>query len=217
MPMIPSSLRVVSWIQLVRGLIAAAGILVALVQGHLSLDFGVLGILIFFGLRKLRQGWRTCALVFLWLDMLAAVVVLVPGLTAHPTADFALLGVWLARVSPFGLCVLAILHFALAVWQYRVLTRPAIRSLFLGRAKRHAGRRSSGTLPARHPGAKGRSRSPEWMAPQAGDVLARGGPGHAGTRGDHQVGAPRLLRQPPRPARELGDPTQAAQPGKRRP
>ncbi len=79
---------------------------------------------------RLSRGWRTCALVFLWLGMLLAPVAFFMGLAANSPAYFQVLGVRLASISPVWLSVVSVPYFILNFWQYRVLTRPDIRSLF---------------------------------------------------------------------------------------
>lgn len=129
--MLPRSLRVVAAIQLLFGLSSAFGILFQLGQGRVNLDFGVLGIPIYFGLKRLSSGWRTCALVLLWVELIIASAMFFLGLAAQPPAYFKVFGVGLASVSPLWLSIAALPLFALALWQYRVLTRSEIRSLFL--------------------------------------------------------------------------------------
>jgi hypothetical protein len=130
--MIPRALRFVAVIQLLGGLAAAAGIVVQMMHGHLNLDFGVLGIPIFFGLTNLRCGWRTCALVFIWVGILLAPIAFFLGLAAQSPAYLLVFGIRLADVSPVWLSVVSVPVFLLQVWQYQVLTRPDVRSLFLG-------------------------------------------------------------------------------------
>ena len=132
--MIPKALRVVAVIQLVTGVLAVAGMLVQIVQARLLLDFNALGIPIYYGLLQLKTPWRTCALVFLWLEMIAAPVWFVFGLSARDPAPFQVFGIPAGDVSPAWICVLAVPSFVLAVWQYRVLTRPEIRALFVSSA-----------------------------------------------------------------------------------
>src|SRR5690606_32759624 len=114
------------------------GILVQLVQHHVDVDFGVLGIPIYFGLRRLSSGWRTCALVLLWISLLMSPVLFALGLAARSPAYFTLFGIRLANISPVWVSVAAVVVFLLSLWQYRVLTRPEIRSLFLRPAEGYA-------------------------------------------------------------------------------
>lgn len=128
--MIPRALRIVAVLHLLSGIVSAVGTVLLLLQSHVYLDLGVLGIPIYYGLLRLSSGWRTCALVWLWLSMLTMpVVVLIAWLTNEP-APLRIFGLQLSALSPFSLTVLSIPMFLLALWQYRVLTRPDIRALF---------------------------------------------------------------------------------------
>jgi hypothetical protein len=129
--MIPTALRVVALLHLLGGVLTVAAILVKLTHGRISLDFGVLGIPIYFGLMRFSRGWRTCALVFIWLGILLAPVAFILGLTTHFPAYFQIFGVRLASIRPVWLSVASVFWFLLELWQYRVLTRADIRSLFL--------------------------------------------------------------------------------------
>jgi len=100
-------------------------------QGHFSLDLGVLGIPIYFGLMRRSGGWRTCALVFLWVGMLMAPVAFITGLASGSPAYFKVFGVQLSSLSPVWLSVVSVPFFLLNLWQYRVLTHPEIRASFL--------------------------------------------------------------------------------------
>jgi hypothetical protein len=128
--MIPKALRVVAWIHLLGGLLSLAGVVSQLTHDRFLLDFGILGIPIYFGLMERSNGWRTCAIVILQIDLLLVPCVFVLGLVSHAPARFQVSGVELARVSPLWLAVLAVPIFVLAWWQYRVLQRPEIEALF---------------------------------------------------------------------------------------
>ena len=128
--MIPTALRVVALLHFVGGLASAVGMLVQLTYGHINIDFGVLGIPMYFGLMRLDSGWRTCALVFVWMSIVAAPFVFFIGLSAEVPAYFQAFGVSLATVSPVWLSVTTVPFFLLSLWEYRVLTRRDVRSLF---------------------------------------------------------------------------------------
>lgn len=110
---------------------SAIGILVQLTRGHLSLDLGVLGIPIYFGLLRRSSGWRTWALVFAWVGMLVSPAAFLLGLASRNPAYFKVFGLQLASLSPVWLSVVSVPFFFLNVWQYRVLTHPEIRASFL--------------------------------------------------------------------------------------
>jgi hypothetical protein len=127
---IPTSLKIVAALFLLGGICSAIEVLVSLLHGHISINFGVLGLFIGPGLLRLSPGWRTCALVFLWLGMIVVPIAAVLFMTASGPAEFTLFGQKVGP-APKGLgVVIAALAFGLAVWQYRVLTRPDVRRLF---------------------------------------------------------------------------------------
>jgi hypothetical protein len=101
-----------------------------------SFNFGVLGIPIYFGLMHLRRGWRTCALVFLWSGMLLLAVAFFLGF-GNAAVHFQILDVRVARIPTIWASVLSVPLFLLCLWQYRVLTRPDVRSLFTSAATGH--------------------------------------------------------------------------------
>ena len=128
--MIPTALRVVALMHLVFGLLSVAGILVQLTRGQINLDFGVLGIPIYFGLMRFSNGWRTCALVFTWFGMIMAPIIFILGIALRMPAYFQIFGIPLGSVSPIWISVAVVPGFLLSLWQYSVLTRDDIRSLF---------------------------------------------------------------------------------------
>ncbi len=127
---IPISLKVVAFLFILSGLFSLIEIVVSLLHSHLNLNFGVLGLFIGPGLLRLSRGWRTCGLVFLWIAMIGSPIIALLFMTVSGPLDFTLFGQQAGHVSKeFGM-VLAALAFALAVWQYRVLTRTDVRRLF---------------------------------------------------------------------------------------
>ena len=128
--MIPTALRVVALMHLVFGLLSVVGIMVQLTRGHINLDFGVLGIPIYFGLMRFSNGWRTCVLVFTWFGLVMAPIVFILGIVLRIPANVQMFGIPYANVSPIWLSVAAVPGFFLYLWQYRVLTRDDIRALF---------------------------------------------------------------------------------------
>lgn len=127
---IPVSLKVVAILFIIGGVSAVIEVLVSLANGHININLGVLGLFIGPGLLALCPGWRTCALVFLWVAMIGIPVVgaLMIG---HPgPLDFKIFGQKVGN-APREIALIAVpIVFCLAVWQYRVLTRPDVRKLF---------------------------------------------------------------------------------------
>lgn len=129
-PIIPTPLKVVAWLFIIGGIWAVIEVLVALTQSRISINFGVLGLFIGPGLLKLRPGWRTCALVFLWIGLIGFPIIFLLGLSGKVPAYFEMFGVKLARIPSWWVSVGVVPFFLLVLWQYRVLTRPDIRRLF---------------------------------------------------------------------------------------
>jgi hypothetical protein len=128
---IPTSLKVVAFLFILSGIFSLIEVIVSLVHSHFSFNFGVLGLFIGPGLLRLSRGWRTCALVFLWIAMIGLpIFIAVIFVLAGGPLDFKLFGQQVGHASPEFAIVLAALLFALAVWQYRILTRPDVRRLF---------------------------------------------------------------------------------------
>jgi len=130
-PSIPVSLKVVAWIFIIGGVLACIEIVVALLHEHININFGVLGLFIGPGLLKLRRGWRTCALVYLVIALIAIPIITLLSLGA-PASGFhiSVFGQPLSRAPMELVLVIAIGAFLLGVWALWVLTRPEIRALF---------------------------------------------------------------------------------------
>ncbi len=129
---IPISLTSVAVLFILGGISAVIEIIVSLMNNHININFGVLGLFIGPGLLRLSRGWRGCALVFLWIAIIGTPIVAIAIMFfAHSgPLDFTLFGQKAGHVSKeIGLAIAAIV-FVIAWWQYRVLTRPDIRQLF---------------------------------------------------------------------------------------
>ena len=129
-PRIPTALKVVAALFILSGFWAILEILGALLQGHIYINLGVIGVFVGLGLLALRPGWRTCALVLLWIAMIAAPFLGLLMLFRRDPIDVVVFGRKVGDApGPFGLFISTVI-FLLAFWQYRVLTRPDIRALF---------------------------------------------------------------------------------------
>ncbi len=127
---IPVSLTVVAVLFILGGIHAVIEVVVSLAHSHLNINFGVLGLFIGPGLLALRRGWRTCALVFLWIAMIGIPIITVLMLGHSGPLDFKVFGQKVGYVSKeIGLAI-AVVLFLLSFWQYRVLTRRDVRLLF---------------------------------------------------------------------------------------
>jgi hypothetical protein len=127
---IPTPLNVVAYLFLLMGIMSAFEILGELTHGTIRFGFGVLGIWIFFGLRRYSPGWRTCALVFIWLGMIGLAIAFIYGFLGSGPAFITVFGRRYADIPVIWISVGAGLFFPLEFWMYHVLTRPDIRILF---------------------------------------------------------------------------------------
>lgn len=127
----PLGLKIVAGLFIFFGASTIIEVVVALLRGHLNLNLGVLSLFVGLGLLRYSRGWRTCGLVFLWIAMISALFAGVLFFATDAPTHFAVFGQKVGD-APQALGVLfAAGVFGLAVWQYRVLTRPAIRALFV--------------------------------------------------------------------------------------
>jgi hypothetical protein len=100
-------------------------------QGYLHFYFGILGIGIFAGLRRYSRIWRFCALMFTWYGIITLSIALFVCLCDQSAAATALyFGHRLSTVPADWLCIPLVMVLLVTLWQYRVLTHPAIRRLF---------------------------------------------------------------------------------------
>ena len=127
---IPIALQVVAALFLINGVGTLVGMLVLLASGSVRIDFWVLGIPTFFGLRRFSIGWRTFALVCIWFGLIICPVAFLFGLFGSTPTHFKLFGIRMGQVAPIWLSVASVPMFLFELWQYRVLTRPDIRALF---------------------------------------------------------------------------------------
>jgi hypothetical protein len=126
----PAALKVVAVLFIISGVLAVLEILVSLTRNHINFNFGVLGIFIGLGLLRFRRGWRTCALVFIWLMLIFIPVFGIMVLAGTRPIHLKLFGQQMGYASATFAFFVATVLFALAVWQYRVLTRPDVVQLF---------------------------------------------------------------------------------------
>jgi len=126
----PLSLKIVAALLILGGISSIIDVIVDLTQGTLPLNFGALGLFVGIGLLRFSRAWRTCALVFLWIAFIGLPLV---GLAFLFFAGAVNYTIFWQKVGPGSRVIavaLAALLFAVAVWEYRVLTRPDIRKLF---------------------------------------------------------------------------------------
>ena len=119
---IPTSLRIIAVLFFLGGISSIIEMAVALMNNSISVNFGILGLFIGPGLLRLSKAWRTCALVFIWLALIAASIGIVVCVMAFFLPTFG--------DASIGILLLVIILFFVALWEYRVLTNPNIRKLF---------------------------------------------------------------------------------------
>lgn len=129
---LPVSLVVLAILFILGGISSVIEVFVSLMRNHININFGVLGIFIGIGLLRLRRVWRTCALVFTWLGLIAAPIIGLLFLNHSGPLDFNVFGEKVGHASKELGIVVVIAFFVYSIWQYRVLTRSDIRLLFFG-------------------------------------------------------------------------------------
>ena len=123
----PRDLRIVGLLWIVGGV---GAILSPIVTGRLELGTGLLAVPAGIGLLRFRNGWRVLTLVSLWVSFIVTAIFL-PVWLVSPRFSLSVFG-WRSDSKLLALGLLGVV-FAFALWQYRVLTRPAVRELFTGK------------------------------------------------------------------------------------
>ena len=129
---IPPALHVVAFLFLLAGLASVFKLVAGILNGSFSIQFGLLGIPIFFGLRSFSPGWRYWALAFLVLGVLARIFLAVVALSAPGPVPFKVYGIPLGSLTPPGLLLYALAGLLFYLWQLHVLMRQNVRVLFHG-------------------------------------------------------------------------------------
>jgi hypothetical protein len=130
---IPVALKVVAWLFIVSGIWAAWGVFAALANGNISINFSVLSFFIGLGLLRLSRAWRTWALIFTWFELICLPIFGLALLSGAGTVTGTLFeeGQISASRTRLAYFMIIVAFFLVAVWQYRILTRPDVRLLFL--------------------------------------------------------------------------------------
>jgi hypothetical protein len=129
-PVIPISLKIVAWLFILSGVSAVLEIVLSLMNNHVNLNFGVLGIFIGNGILKLRNGWRICGLVLIWISLILYPVIFLILISHSGPLDFNIFGQKVGHVSQSVVIIPGLLLYALLLWERWVLSRPDIKSLF---------------------------------------------------------------------------------------
>lgn len=126
----PLSLKIVAALFILGGISSIVDVITSLTQGNLNLNLGVLGLLVGIGLLRFSRGWRTCALVFLWIALIGLPLVALVFLFLAGAVNYTIFWQNMGGGSRWLGVALAAVLFVVVLWQYRVLTRPDIRNLF---------------------------------------------------------------------------------------
>jgi len=89
---LPASLKAVAILFIIGGIFCAIEVIVSLTLGRININLGVLGLFIGPGLLALRSGWRTCALVFIWIALISVPLVLLVMLSSSGSPDLNVFG-----------------------------------------------------------------------------------------------------------------------------
>ena len=127
---LPLSLKIVAWLFLITGIFSAIDIILAIAQKSISINFGILGIPIFWGLLNRRSGWRICGLVLIWFVLIVIPIVFIASLLGNEPAYFEVFRIRISRIPRWVASVVCVPFFLLVLWEYRVLVRPDIKALF---------------------------------------------------------------------------------------
>ncbi len=136
-PSFPLSLRIVAWFLIVIGGLSFADTLWGLLSGRLNVDLlAFLFLVAGNGLLKRKRGWRTFVLVICWIVfvLLGACLGLI---FVAPDTFYVSVGGMRQTAQEAPLLALLFIAVVGAIFGsiYGVLTRPHIRSLFLGAQK----------------------------------------------------------------------------------
>jgi len=130
---IPRELRWVAYLFLFNGVCALISIPVSFLEGHPTLDTGLLGLAAGPGLLRLSRGWYLWALFCTWLAII--LLPIMGGMTLiAPHANLNILGFAGASIPSFVAMLGCAFWFTVAVWQLIVLAREDVARLFAPRA-----------------------------------------------------------------------------------
>jgi hypothetical protein len=126
---LPLSLRLVACLTILLGIGSAVDVVVDLFRGTLSINLGVLQIPAGIGLFRLSRGWRTFALVFIWLGIIGVGLVALT-FAMGGTAKIMFLPRPLMDYSRELTLASHVVWLGLLLWELRVLTTPRVKRLF---------------------------------------------------------------------------------------
>jgi len=127
---LPRTLRLVALLFLLSGISSLISMVVGALNSQVRLEFGMIGIFVYFGLLRLSSGWRTCALALTLLGVVMSPVMAILSLGAPQKVNINIFGINSAMPS-FFVVLASIFWFGLALWQWSVLKRPDVTALFI--------------------------------------------------------------------------------------
>ncbi len=127
---LPIQLVAVAGLFFVGGLISLLGVLASFITGGGQADLGFLGMFIGIGLIRQRRGWRTFALVLIWMSLISLPIAGIVFLFVSGPQDIRIGGHLIGQVPGYVVSAAAWLFFGLTFWEYRVLTGQEVRALF---------------------------------------------------------------------------------------
>jgi hypothetical protein len=133
----PLTLRVASWIFLLDGLIGVVAMAIHFAHRNFIIDFGALGIPIYFGLRASSSFWRSFAVMLVTIGLIGTFVgvlgVLLMPQFVHGKYHLTMMGTEVPAFPPWVIvaCVAyTIGYLAVSFWILHVLRKPDIVILF---------------------------------------------------------------------------------------
>ena len=126
----PTRLKIVAGVFIFNGVCSIIAFLLDLFDDRFFVDLRMVYVFVGWGLIRYRRGWRTCALVFLWFELIGILLISVMLIFLPGPIYFQVFGIDVAPMREVYAHAMGAALFALAVWEYHVLTRPDIRKLF---------------------------------------------------------------------------------------
>lgn len=127
---LPLEFRAIAILYLVLGVGAVIEVFVRATPWPAQVSFAVLGIPICFGLLRLSRGWRACAMVFAYAELLLVSVESLLILQRTALSADGMASIKPAEAAFGWLFTTAAVVVYLAFWKLSVLTRPSVRRLF---------------------------------------------------------------------------------------
>ena len=127
---LPVALRAVAVLTFLQGVACVIEVILALRRGDVNINFGILFIPAAIGLYRLSQGWRTFVLFMLWIILFICPLVFFMILGNSVSPLIKIMGVPMGTVGPAPALVIVALIFIISLWEYWVLTRRDVRTLF---------------------------------------------------------------------------------------